>query len=151
MINSCFNIDNNGDDDQIQYNIIALGNSGVGKTCIFNRLSKDIFSENNVTTIGYDSFIYYIKYKEKKYKLTLNDPSGQEQFKSITKNFLRNTDGVLFIYDISSQDLFYGLESWYELYKNENKEVIGLLIGSKSDLERKVNIEEAKKFAEEMD
>ena len=35
--------------------------------------------------------------------------------------------------------------------KFENKDVIGLLIGNKIDLERKVNIEEAKKFAEEMD
>ena len=87
--------------------------------------------------------------KKKKYKLTLNDPSGQEKFKSITKNYLRNTDGVLFIYDISNQDSFNDLESWYELYKNENEKVIGLLIGSKCDLERKVNIEEAKKFAKE--
>ena len=58
MINSCFNIDNNGDDDQIQYNIIALGNSDVGKTCIFNRLSKDIFSENNIAATGVENYIY---------------------------------------------------------------------------------------------
>ena len=87
--------------------------------------------------------------KKKKYKLALKDTSGQEKFKSITKNFLRNTDGVLFIYDISYQDSFNGLKSWYKLYKNESKEVMGLLIGNKCDLEQVVNIEEAKKFAEE--
>ena len=149
IINSSFNIENKEDDEPIQYNIIALGNSGVGKTSIFNRLKNDVFTENNITTVGCETHIYYIKYKEKKYKLTLNDPSGQEKFKSITKNYLRNTDGVLFIYDISNQDSFNDLESWYELYKNENEKVIGLLIGSKCDLERKVNIEEAKKFGEE--
>ena len=79
----------------------------------------------------------------------MKDPPGQERFKSITKSFLRNTDGVLFIYDISKQDSFDDLKAWFELYKNENEKVIGLLIANKCDGERKVNIEEAKKFADE--
>ena len=154
IINACYNISNKeietqGDDKPTQYNIISLGNSAVGKTSIFQRLSKDIFSENSSTTLGCDTYTYNIKYKNKKYKLTLKDPSGQERYKSLTKNFLRNTDGVLFIYDISNQDSFNGLKIWYEFYKEENKEVVGLLIGNKCDWERKVNIEDAKKFAEE--
>ena len=56
---------------------------------------------------------------------------------------------MLFIYDISNQYSFYGLESWHELYKDKNEKVIRLLTGNKSDLERKVSIEETKKFAEE--
>ena len=41
---------------------------------------------------------------------------------------------------------------WYELYKTEKEEVIGVLIGNKSDInneERKVNYEDAKQFADE--
>ena len=71
----------------------------------------------------------------------MKDPPSQERFKSITKSFLRNTDGVLFIYDISKQDSFDDLKAWFELYKNENEKVIGLLIANKCDGERKVNIE----------
>ena len=154
IINSCFNIsdkeiENKEGDKPIQYNIISLGNTSVGKTSIFQRLSKDIFSQNTIPTLGCDNYIYNIKYKNKKYKLTLKDSSGQEKYKSLTKSFLRNIDGVLFIYDISDPNSFNDLKSWFELYKEENEKVIGLLIGSKCDCERQVNKEEAKKFAEE--
>ena len=154
IVNSCFNLSNKElesleNDYPIQYNIISLGNTRVGKTSIFQRLSKDIFSENIGSTIGCYTYIYNIKYKNKKYKLTLHDPSGQEKYKSVTKNFIRNTDGVLFIYDISNQESFNDLKIWFEFYKEENEKVIGLLIGNKCDCESKVNTEEAEKFAEE--
>ena len=44
---------------------ITLGNSGVGKTSIFNRLKNEVFSENSISTVGYETHIYYIKYKKK--------------------------------------------------------------------------------------
>ena len=71
MVNSCFNlsskeISNDGKDKPIEYNIISLGNASVGKTSIFQRLSKDIFTENTTTTLGCETCIYNIKYKNKK-------------------------------------------------------------------------------------
>ena len=55
----------------IKYNIILLGNSTVGKTSIFQRLSKDIFSDKIQATIGSDINLYYLKYKNQKYNLIL--------------------------------------------------------------------------------
>ena len=46
---------------------------------------------------------YYIKYKNKKYQLIFRDTSGQEKYRAITKNFLRNSDGVLFVFDITNK------------------------------------------------
>ena len=57
--------------------------------------------------------------------------------------------GVLFIFDIRNKESFIDIKTWYELYKEENEKVIGLLIGNKCDREPKVNKEEAKHFAEE--
>ena len=65
----------------------------------------------------------------------------------MTKSYLRNSDGVLFVYDISNKDSFNALETWYNLYKEENENVVGILIGNKSDNKHAVNKEEAKKFA----
>ena len=67
VINSCFNIiikegEELEGDKTITYNIVLLGNFAVGKSSIFNRLSKDLFSENIPSTIGLDSTIYYIKF-----------------------------------------------------------------------------------------
>ena len=154
IINDCFNLQNEEVEVEeeykiTKYNVIFLGDTNVGKTSIFTRLSKEMFSERHTTTIGCDTTSYYIKYKNNKYELIFRDTSGQERYKSITRNFLRNTDGVLFIYDISDKKSFDGLESWLDLYKEVNEKVIGVLIGNKNDCKRKVNEEEAKKFVED--
>ena len=143
------NEEERGDSISTSFDIISLGNIYVGKTSIFQRLSKDVFSDNYKSTIGCDTFIYYIKYRNKKYVLNLKDPPGFEKYKSLTRSFLRNADGVLFIYDITNRESFNDLESWYNIYKEENGEVVGLVIGNKCDCERKVSEEEAKKFSEE--
>ena len=155
VVNSCFNIpekifEKQEGDKPIQFNVILLGNSSVGKTTIFNRLKKDEFFEKLSITIGCDTNKYYIKYQNKRYKLIFRDPSGQEKYKAVTKNFMRQTDGVLFIFDITNEKSFYDLESWYEIYKEVNENVVGLLIGNKCDCQREVNEEEAKKFAEKL-
>ena len=60
---------------------------------------------------------------------------------------MRGKDGVLFIYDISDQKSFDGIESWYDLYKDENEEVVGLLICNKCDKERKVDQQKVEEFS----
>ena len=40
----------------IYSNIISLGNASVGKTSIFQRISKDIFSQNTIPTISYETY-----------------------------------------------------------------------------------------------
>jgi len=136
------------EDNSIKYKVGLLGNMAVGKTSIFNRLSHDVFSENHIGTVGYDTTIYYIKYKGNKYQLIFHDPAGQERYRAVAKNFLRNLDGVLFIFDLTDKKSFNDLETWYDLYKEENKNVVGLLIGNKCDKENQVvNEAEAEKFA----
>ena len=154
LINSSFNLSNeeaknNTTEKIIEYNIVLLGNSNIGKTSIFNRLSKETFSEKLLSTVGCEMAPYYIKYKNRIFRLNFFDPSGQERFQSITKGFLRHKDGVLFIFDLSDQKTFDNLKSWYKLYKEENEHVVGLLIGNKCDCERKVEEELAKKFAKD--
>ena len=154
IINSRFNIPNKEIEKQvknkpIEYSIIALGNSEVGKTSIFMRLLKDTFSKTMISTVGVEFFIYYLQYNNIRYKIKLNDPSGQEQYKSVAKNFLRKNDGVLFVYDVTNQASFDDLKSWLHFYKEVNEKVVGLLIGNKCDLESKVNEEEVKNFSQE--
>ena len=142
------NIDDKGENQLNKLKIILLGNSGVGKTSILKRLSNNKF-DSCVTTVGCDTSIYYAKYKSKKYQLTFADPSGQERYRALTRSFLRNTDGVLFVFDISDQKSFEDISFWYNFYKEENENVVGLLIGNKCDLKHKVGINESEEFAKE--
>ena len=70
VVNTFFNIpkkeiEKQERDKPIKYNVILLGNSLVGKTSIFQRLSSDIFINNNLASIGFDIYRYHIKYKSK--------------------------------------------------------------------------------------
>ena len=151
IVNGYFNVPENEVEEQegigpIQYNIILLGNSGVGKTCIFNRFSKNIYSEKFPSTVGCETTKYYIKYKNQKYILNFRDPAGQEKYKAVTKSFLKQNDGVLFIFDLSERKSFEDLEAWYNIYKEENENIVGILIGNKSDNKHNVKEEEAIQF-----
>ena len=152
IVNGYFNVPEKENEKQeldgaIQYNIILLGNSAVGKTSIFNRFSGNKVSGKFISTIGCDTTRYYIKYKNQKYKLNFRDPAGQEKFKAITKSFMKQNDGVLFIFDISNRESFEDLKTWCDLYKEQNENFVGILIGNKSDCKRKVSEQEAKLFA----
>jgi len=111
------------------------------------RLANNSFKENTLSSVHIDITTYLLKYKNQKYNLIIHDTSGQESFKALTRNYMRGKDGVLFIYDISDQKSFDSIESWYDLYKDENEEVVGLLIGNKCDKERKVDQQKVEEFS----
>ena len=74
MVEECFiNTNNNLEKEEVDiatsYNIISLGEGGVGKTSIFKRLSKDNFTKEHLTTTSFEKGIHYIRYKNKNYKL----------------------------------------------------------------------------------
>ena len=43
-----------GNESKIKYKIILIGDSNVGKTCIFKKLATGQFSEKIISTIGVD-------------------------------------------------------------------------------------------------
>ena len=155
-INGLFNIGlndlkDNEKNNATKYTIIALGDFAVGKSSIFQRLSKDYFSINHLTTIGFNQVIYNIKFRNNYYKLKFSDTAGQERYRSIAKSIMRESDGALFIYDITNRESFKDLEYWYDLYKKEKENVVGLVIGNKCECEseRKIDFDEGKEFAEQ--
>ena len=135
-----------------EYIIVALGSINVGKTSLYKRLSQDFFSANTFTTVGVDCIGYKLKFRNQLYKLSLRDTAGQEKYRAIISSYVRKTDGVLFIFDLTNKKSFDDIKYWYDYYKNENQEVIGLLIGNKCDEEekREVKKEDAIELAEEL-
>jgi small GTP-binding protein len=65
--------------------VIIIGDSGIGKSCLLNRLLENDFFEDHDVTVGVGFGSYMIKVEEKILKLQLWDTAGQESFKSITK------------------------------------------------------------------
>ena len=118
-------------------NIITLGDVGVGKTSIINRIKNKSFDENVSTTISCNNIFIEREYRKKNITICLNfiDTAGQEIYQSLLpKNYIRNSHIVLLVF--SDIDSFNTLKNrWYEFYK-ENSNIDNskfILIGNKSD------------------
>ena len=155
------------EEKKIFYKVILIGDSLVGKTCLFKKLTKGIYTNKNISTIGMDqktiSATIKVKEKseteeekevEKNFTINLWDTAGQERFRSITSGYFKESHGLILLYDITNRTSFDNLEKWMtsvtstlgNAEKNENnKKYSVILLGNKVDLEdkRKVSYEEA--------
>ena len=149
----------------IEYKFALLGDSSVGKTTIFKKISTGIFSEHNISTIGTDKRTIdfndvevNIKGKKvkKSFQISLFDTAGQERFKSITKNYFKDADGIILLYDITNKITFDHVETWLASIEEvlsdwKTHNYLILLMGNKLDLatngekDREVNIEDVNK------
>ena len=138
-------------------NIITLGEAGVGKTSILNRIVNKIFYEKEPSTATFNNFYLKRKYEKKNLNMIINfvDTIGQEKYASLPNSYMKDSHIVLLVFD-SIETLNVIKERWYEYYKKnanvENSRFI--LIGNKSDLfedERQEIIREGEKFSEEID
>ena len=133
--------------------IIILGSSEVGKTCILNRYFNNEFKENSLSTIGIDFQTKFFKFEDKKIKVNYTDTAGQEKFRAISINYLKSTNGVILVFDITNKESFELLETWMNELKENNKiDISKILIGNKLDLaeKREVQKEEAENFAKQI-
>ena len=141
-------------DDEATLKFIILGDSGVGKTNLLLRYVGESFSENYIATLGIDFKMKNIIYNDVKIALQIWDTAGQERFRSITKSFLKGTDGIIFMYDISKKDSFLNLKNWIaEIDNSKLPDVKFVICGNKIDLEenREVTEEMKKKLSKEFE
>ena len=144
---------------QITYKIILIGNSGVGKTSLFRKLSTGEFIARNISTIGIDKktldYSIDINNQKKNFRISLFDTAGQEKFRAITKSYYKESEGIFLMYDITDRKSFDNVEMWVNSIKDSidsgnNSKYEIFLIGNKLDLineegkERQVTEEEAK-------
>ena len=133
--------------------IIILGASTVGKTSIFLRYFNNEFSHGTLTTLGVDFKTKFFKFEDKKLKINYIDTAGQEKFKSISENYLKGTDGVILVFDLTNKETLDLVNYWADCIKKNNRDNIGLILfGNKSDLEndRDVTYEEGKNLADKL-
>ena len=141
---------NSEQEAQIVLKLLLLGDSSVGKTSILLKYISNKFDESSISTVGVDYMDKIIDYNKFKIKLQIWDTSGEEKFRTITKNFYRNADGLLVVFDLTKKESYDHIRSWINEAKENNDKLKIILIGNKLDLkdERMVTIDVAKQFAE---
>ena len=133
------------------FKILLVGNSSVGKSSLFLRFVDDIWNDVFVPTIGVDFKIKTLKINEKNVKLQIWDTAGQERFRTITKSYYKDANGIILTYDISNSDSLKNIQNWMKLIEqNAEDGVCKILVGNKCDLEnRVVQKEEGEKIAQD--
>ena len=88
---------------------------------------------------------------DKLIRVKIWDTAGQEQYKALTKNFYRNSDGVIIVYDVTNKSTFEKVQEWVQSideYTDSEKNIQKVLVGNKIDLPRQVTTEEGKKLSD---
>ena len=133
--------------DEIVYKILLLGDSSVGKSSLMMRFADNYYEENNVSTIGIVSKKKDIIINNQKIILNIFDTSGQERYHSISKNFLRNSDGIIFVFDLTNETTFDNIKRWLITCDEVIQDFQKIVVGNKLDLEnREVDKERIEKF-----
>ena len=137
--------------EKIQIKAILLGNSGVGKTNLINTCVGMEFDHGTIPTTSGAFVQKNIKIDDKEYIINLWDTAGQETYKSLTKIFLKKSQIVIFVYDITDLKSFKDLESWIKISEEMiDNDFVSAIVGNKIDLYmiEQVNEETARKYAE---
>ena len=130
---------------------IIIGDAAVGKSNLLLRYTHGQFKSEYQLTIGVEFGAKNIQINNKIFRIQIWDTAGQENFRSITRAYYKNSVCALVVYDISSRDSFNNVSTWVEDCKNQSPKTIFMaLVGNKSDLEdkRAVSYEEGKDFAD---
>ncbi|XP_066581388.1 ras-related protein Rab-27A [Prorops nasuta] len=137
--------------------LLALGNSGVGKTSFLYQYTDKTFNSRFSSTVGIDFKEKNVIYQRsngqsQQVHLQLWDTAGQERFRSLTTAFYRDSMGFLLIFDLTNELSFLEVRNWLEQLRThaycENPDII--LCGNKSDLEdrRVISEHKARELAE---
>ncbi|XP_068577140.1 ras-related protein Rab-27B-like [Cebidichthys violaceus] len=142
--------------------LLALGDSGVGKTSFLYSYTDSKFNRKFTTTVGIDFREKRVMYTgtgadgttERNFKVHLQlwDTAGQERFRSLTTAFFRDAMGFLLMFDLTNQQSFLNVRNWMsQLQANaycDSPDVV--LVGTKADLRdvRDVHARQARDLAD---
>ncbi|XP_026425928.1 ras-related protein Rab2BV [Papaver somniferum] len=133
------------------FKIVLIGDSGVGKSNILSRFTRNEFCLESKSTIGVEFATRTLQVDGKTIKAQIWDTAGQERYRAITSAYYRGAVGALLVYDTTKRQTFDNVQRWLrELRDHADSNIVILLAGNKSDLKhlRAVNEEDAQVLAE---
>ncbi|KAL1928120.1 hypothetical protein VTP01DRAFT_3036 [Rhizomucor pusillus] len=149
----------------ILYKLVVLGDGGVGKTALTIQLCLNHFVEKNLIkfhtfpietydpTIE-DSYRKQVVIDDQPCVLEVLDTAGQEEYTALRDQWIRDGEGFLIVYSISSRSTFERVERFRDqIFRVKDvTDVPLILVGNKSDkvTEREVSREEGIQMAKKL-
>ncbi|KIK03969.1 hypothetical protein K443DRAFT_676291 [Laccaria amethystina LaAM-08-1] len=134
------------------FKVVLIGDSGVGKSNLLSRFTRNEFNLESKSTIGVEFATRSINVDGKTVKAQIWDTAGQERYRAITSAYYRGAVGALLVYDIAKHATYVNVTRWLkELRDHADSNIVIMLVGNKSDLKhlRAVTTDEAKAFSTE--
>uniref|UniRef100_A0A7N0SY52 Uncharacterized protein n=1 Tax=Kalanchoe fedtschenkoi TaxID=63787 RepID=A0A7N0SY52_KALFE len=139
------------DDYDYLFKLVLIGDSGVGKSNLLSRFTKNEFNLESKSTIGVEFATRSLNVDGKIIKAQIWDTAGQERYRAITSAYYRGAVGALLVYDVTRRATFENVERWLnELRNHTDPNIVVMLVGNKSDLRHLIAVttEDGKSFAE---
>lgn len=83
------------------FKVVLIGDSGVGKSNLLSRFTRNEFMLESKSTIGVEFATRSIQVDGKTIKAQIWDTAGQERYRAITSAYYRGAVGALLVYDIT--------------------------------------------------
>ncbi|XP_047335731.1 ras-related protein Rab2BV-like [Impatiens glandulifera] len=133
------------------FKIVLIGDSGVGKSNMLSRFTRNEFLLESKSTIGVEFATRTLQIEGKTVKAQIWDTAGQERYRAITSAYYRGAVGALLVYDITKRQTFENVGRWLrELRDHADSNIVIMMVGNKTDLNhlRGVPDQDAQTFAE---
>jgi len=140
--------------EKMEFKVITIGDSNVGKTSIIKRLVYNTFNDNTLVTTGMDFCKYNIKLEDgNEIVLRIVDTAGQERYKSLAKKYFTNANAALFVYAQDQEESFDNITNWISIFEENNRgnkmNIVKCLVGNKNDKEKKIDDTLVEKFVKD--
>ncbi|KAK7480081.1 hypothetical protein BaRGS_00028718 [Batillaria attramentaria] len=137
--------------------VVFVGDSGVGKSSFIHRFCNNQFRASYAATIGVDFQIRALTVGDSTIVLQLWDTAGQERYRSVTKQYFRKADGVIVMYDVTSERSFLNVRDWmFSVQEGVEEGTVITIVGNKTDIvdadpEHVTKVKDGSKMAVEYD
>lgn len=136
------------------YKLIVLGDGGVGKTALTIQLCLNHFVEEYDPTIE-DSYRKQVVLDGQTAMLEILDTAGQEEYTALRDQWIRDGEGFILVYSITSRSSFSRIRTYYEQIQRVKEDDEGfsvVIVGNKSDrnAERVVSTDDGRALAREL-
>merc|ERR1712010_409352 len=145
-------MNSSGGSKVVQFKLVLLGDSAVGKSSLVLRFVRGQFFEYQESTIGAAFLTQNVSLNDYTVKFEIWDTAGQERYHSLAPMYYRGAAAAVVVYDITNSDSFARAKSWVkELQRQGSPNIVTALAGNKCDLasKRKVEASEASEYAKD--
>ncbi|KAA0063062.1 ras-related protein RABA1b-like [Cucumis melo var. makuwa] len=139
------------DDYDYLFKVVLIGDSGVGKSNLLSRFTKNEFNLESKSTIGVEFATRTLNVDGKHAIFRHEGCNNLDLYRAITSAYYRGAVGALLVYDVTRHATFENVDRWLKELKNHtDSNIVVMLVGNKSDLRHLVAVptEDGKSYAE---